>query len=204
MRSCPKCGSYVPEGKVLCPACGRVCVGLTDDVRRNTRSEKRQTTVRFEANERQVRRDAPLTKRGNNPFAGGTYEQHKSHDPRSKDYYKSKHAGNVPESAKPIICAAAYFGFFFFIPLIALPNSKEAKFHANQGLALFLFGIVLSVVNSAASYLIDQTAALGIIFEIVNILQPLLMVYGAANAVQGKMTELPVIGKLQIIKDTNV
>lgn len=196
MRGCPKCGSYVPEGKLLCPACGRLNIGLSKDLRAGTMSEKRRTSARIDTAMREVKRDAPLLKQKNNPYAGGTYEQHKSHDPRSKDYYKSKFEGAFGEQdlTKRILCAAAYFGFFFFLPLIALPNSEEAKFHANQGLVLFLFGTLLGGIASAASIV------LGSVFEVLEIIYPLLMVYGASNAMKGSMTELPFIGKIRILK----
>ncbi len=199
MRSCPKCGSYVPDGKVLCPACGRMNIGLSQDMRASTLSEKRRTSTRFDTAFREVKRDTPLLKQKNNPFAGGTYEQHKSHDPRSKDYYKSKYDVGTENSdmTKRIFCAAAYFGFFFFLPLIAMPNSKEAKFHANQGLVLFLFGMVIGAVADVAA------TVFGSVFDVLGILYPLLMVYGASNAMKGSMTELPLIGKLRILKDYN-
>ena len=184
MRSCPKCGSYVPDGKLLCPACGRVNIGLSTDMRGSALAEKHRTSAR-------------LQKQKNNPYAGGTYEQHKSHDFNSGDYYKSKydHKQKEQELTNRIFCAAAYFGFFFFLPLIALPNSKEAKFHANQGLVLFLFGTILGALASTAE------VVLGGVFSVLNILHPLLMVYGAYNAFNGNMTELPVIGKIKILKN---
>ena len=199
MRSCPKCGSYVPDGKVLCPVYGRLNIGLSKDMRASTLSEKRRTTARLNASVREVKRDAPFVKQNRNPYAGGTYEQHKSHDPHSADYYKSKHdeGAAIPDKTKRIFCAAAYFGFFFFLPLIALPDSEDAKFHSNQGLVLFLFGLVLGGIADAAA------VALGNVFEVLAIAYPLLMVYGASNAMKGNMTELPLIGKLRILKGYN-
>ena len=76
-----------------------------------------------------------------------------------------------------------------------MPNSKEAKFHANQGLVLFLFGTLLGALASTAE------VVLGGVFSVLNILYPLLMVYGAYNAFNGNMTELPVIGKIKILKN---
>ena len=196
MRSCPKCGSYVPDGKIFCPACGRLNVGLSWDMHTSTLVEKRQTSARINSAMREVKRDAPLMRPKNNPYAGGTYEQHKSHDPSSRDYYKSKYDDRAASSdmSKRILCAAAYFGFFFFLPLIALPDSEEAKFHANQGLLLFLFGILLDGIASAVSIVF------GAVFEVLVVLHPLLMVYGASNAIRGYMTELPLIGKIRILK----
>lgn len=198
MKTCPKCGSYLPDGKILCPACGRLNVGISDNARESIRSERVRTHTRIQDAHKEVKRDAWLSAKQKNPYQGHTYEQHKSHDPRSKDYYKPKYETNtssLPEMSQRIICAAAYFGFFFFLPLVLMPSSREAKFHANQGLVLFLFNLICSVFGSALS------AVFGGIFEIIAVLPPILMVYGAANAYRGNMTELPFIGKIRLISD---
>lgn len=197
MRDCPKCGSYVPEGKLLCPVCGRLSIGLSASASDRVRSERKQTHTRISNGFREVLRDAPLQKRGNHPYAGGTYEQHKSHDPNNRDCYRPRYETSSSDQSlnQRILCAAAYFGIFFVIPLIALPYSKEAKFHANQGLVLLIFNVLLGMVVGTVSSLF------GDVFDILNVIYPLLMVYGASNAMKGKQTELPVIGKLRLIKD---
>ena len=197
MKSCPKCGSYVPDGKILCVVCGRLNVGLSKNMRASAQAEKRQANARIQTGHPEKKRNAATRNPVNNPYAGGTYEQRKSYAPNGEDYYKLKRDGKIGEQelSKRIICAAAYFGFFFFLPLAAFPSSKEAKFHANQGLVLFLFGVVLGAIASASEIV------LGGVFSVLNIMHPLLMVYGAYNAFQGKMVELPVIGKLRILKN---
>ena len=201
MRTCPKCGSYVPDGKILCPACGRLNIGVSGNARDSIRSERARTHTRIQDAHDEVRRDAWLSTKQKNPYQGHTYEQHKSHDPRSKDYYKPKYeqsAPQVPASSKNIICAAAYFGFFFFLPLVLLPNSREGKFHANQGLVLFVFNIVIGIMTGILS------SVFGELLDILAVVPPILMVYGAANAFKGCMTELPIIGKIQIINDNDM
>ena len=39
----------------------------------------------------------------------------------------------------------AYIGILFIVPLLAAPNSKFARYHANQGLVFFLATVILSV-----------------------------------------------------------
>lgn len=198
MKTCSKCGSYVPDGKILCAACGRLNIGGSGNARDHIRSERVRTHTRIEDARDEVRRDAWLITKEKNPYQGHTYEQHKSHDPRSKDYYKPKHeygTSNIPENTQNLICAAAYFGFFFFLPLVAMPNSQKGRFHANQGLVLFICNIVIGVFTGVLSVMF------GDLLEIIAAIPPMLMVYGAANAFKGNMTELPIIGKIQIIKD---
>lgn len=200
MNSCPKCGSYIPDGKLFCPACGRVKVGMVKTARDSVHAERARTMGRIRDAQQVVKRDAWLNPKEHNPYGGGTYEQHKSHDPNSKDYYKPKYEPAAPaqsEQTQNLICAAAYFGFFFFLPLVLMPNVPKAKFHANQGLVLLIFNIVIGIVSGIL------VSVMGTFFEIFAAIPPLLMVYGAANAFRGYMKELPLIGKIQIINQDN-
>lgn len=198
MRSCSKCGSYVPEGKFLCQACWRPVAGAATTHHERTSHERSRTHTRISDVRKEVKRDAPFTTRGKHPYAGGTYERHKSHDPRSSDYYKPKSQRmerELPELTQRIIFAAAYFGFFFFLPLVLLPDSKEGKFHANQGLVLFLVNLF---VNAFAQIV---AISFGKIFTVIAAIPPLLMVCGAYYALCGWMKELPIIGKIRLIKE---
>lgn len=198
MRSCPKCGSYLPEGKLFCPACGRLNAGVSKSARESTHSEKARTHARIREEQNIVKRETWKFTKTDHPYQGNTYEQHRSHDPRSKDYYKSKFEQAeraLPEKNQRVICAASYFGFFFFLPLLLLPNSQYAKFHANQGLVLFVVNIVVSLFAEILE------ATFGAVFGVIAAIPPLLMVYGAYNALTGKMTPLPFVGQIKLIKE---
>ena len=198
MRSCPKCGSYLPDGKVFCPACGRLNVAVSQSARESTHSEKTRTYTRIREAQNLVEREKWKRTTTNHPYQGNTYEQHRSHDPRSSDYYRSKFEQaerGLPEKNQQIICAAAYFGVFFFLPLILLPHSRQGKFHANQGLVLFIFNIVVSLFAEIAADIF------GLPLSIIAAIPPLLMVYGAYNAYRGQMKSLPLIGQIQLIRD---
>lgn len=81
----------------------------------------------------------------------------------------------------------------FLIPLLAAKDSKFARFHTNQGLVLFLGGIISSVV--AVIPVIGW-----IIAPIAGLVITVLAVIGIINALNGKAKELPVIGKFKILK----
>ena len=81
----------------------------------------------------------------------------------------------------------------FFIPLLAAKDSPFARYHANQGLVLFLCGLISSVL-----WIIP---ILGwIIAPILSIVITVLAVIGIINALNGKAKELPIIGKFKILK----
>lgn len=82
----------------------------------------------------------------------------------------------------------------FFLPLVACPESKYAKFHANQALLLLIAAIAGNVI-------------LGIVPVIGWMLMPIfglgvlaLGIMGLINGFGGKAKRLPLIGKFTIIK----
>ena len=81
----------------------------------------------------------------------------------------------------------------FFIPLLAAKDSKFARFHTNQGLVLFLGGIIASVV--AVIPVIGWIVA-----PIAGLVITVLAIIGILNALNGRAKELPVIGKFKILK----
>ena len=81
----------------------------------------------------------------------------------------------------------------FLIPLLAAKDSKFARFHTNQGLVLFLGGIIASVV--AVIPVIGWIVA-----PIAGLVITVLAIIGILNALNGRAKELPVIGKFKILK----
>ena len=82
----------------------------------------------------------------------------------------------------------------FFLPLIACPDSKYARFHANQGLLLLFLGFVGGVILSIIPFL-------GwILLPIFYILVMVLCILGLINGFSGKAKPLPVIGKFTLLK----
>ena len=96
-------------------------------------------------------------------------------------------------NANKIFAVLAYFGILFLVPLLAAPNSKFAKFHANQGLVLFISCLIVSVICAIP--------ILGwIVGGIGEIVVLIFAIIGIVNAAQGQAKELPVIGKFRILK----
>jgi uncharacterized membrane protein len=87
----------------------------------------------------------------------------------------------------------AYIGILFLVPLLAAPDSKFAKFHANQGLILFLAAIAVNVV-----WIVPILGWIVGFFGWIAVL--VLAVMGIVNAASGKMEKLPIIGDIELIK----
>lgn len=96
-----------------------------------------------------------------------------------------------------VFAILSYIGILFVVGLIAAPKSKFARFHANQGLVLFITEIVLGIVSGIVSFI---PVVSGIVSAVVGIISLVYMVIGIYNSASGKAKELPVIGGISIIK----
>jgi uncharacterized membrane protein len=99
----------------------------------------------------------------------------------------------------------AYLGILCLVPIFATKDSPFAKYHANQGLTLFLAEIViwigLSVIDKILYFILPS--GLGFVPFLLSLVQlgPLvLIVLGIINASQGKCVPLPIIGGIRLLK----
>lgn len=104
-----------------------------------------------------------------------------------------------------VIFILSYLGILFFLPLVACPESKVGRFHANQGLVLFIAGIVVRIVLAIfSSIILAITSALWPLVTLLNfafgIATLYLMIIGMVNANKGLQKPLPIIGGITILK----
>ena len=92
-----------------------------------------------------------------------------------------------------LMAAISYVWILFLVPLFAAKDDPFARFHANQGLVLFLVSIALGII-----------AVIPFIGTIVSLIGGIVtfvfMILGIINALKGEMKPLPFIGGIQIIK----
>jgi len=98
----------------------------------------------------------------------------------------------------------SYIGPLFIVGLLAKPGNSSVRFHANQGLVLFLAEIVCSIVLSLLGLVLGLIPILGVILTsllslAVGLVTLLFMIYGIRNALVGADKELPYIGHLEFI-----
>ena len=95
----------------------------------------------------------------------------------------------------------AYIGFLFLIPLLACPNSRFARYHTNQGHVLFLLEHAIGVVTGLFGIIpIAGLIIGGLLSAVGGIFTLVLMIMGIINAAQGQAKELPLIGKITLLK----
>lgn len=111
----------------------------------------------------------------------------------------------------------AYLGILVLFPIFAAKESRFARYHANQGLVLIIAGACYGFVQFILTLILGAIFPIrwdfthfgtrsGIFTVIVAILALVWLIYAAAmilgivNAVNGKAKELPIIGKIKILK----
>jgi len=109
----------------------------------------------------------------------------------------------------------------WFVPLITGDTKKSpfVKFHANQGLLVFILGIAYSIASAILRAILGAIfplrwstalvpvysrgaiySILSFIISIVSLAILVLAIMGILNAVNGKKKELPIIGGITILK----
>ena len=91
-----------------------------------------------------------------------------------------------PEDIKKNKVMAILAYLLFFLPLLVCPDSKFARFHANQGFIILIALFAVSLVTR----LLGIIPILGLVFIII----------GMVNAANGEMKPLPFIGRITIIR----
>lgn len=169
MAFCGNCGTKIDDHAKFCPGCGQAVEAPA------TEQIKTEATEQPKAEQAQGQQNDLSAKVANLNNTKDTTDQFDK-----DDIEKNKAMGLL-----------AYI--LFFIPLLAAKDSPFARYHANQGLVLFLCGLISSVL-----WIIP---ILGwIIAPILSIVITVLAVIGIINALNGKAKELPIIGKFKILK----
>ena len=113
------------------------------------------------------------------PELGETVQDSDNDETLAEDFQTEEGRMAAIMSYIPILC---------FVPLLNMKENKEARFHARQGVMLFLIELI------AAIFLIDGIS--DFVFKAVLIIAAALAVFGIYFALQGKNYKLPIIGDL--------
>ena len=128
-----------------------------------------------------------------------------------------------PQDAKDnkLFAILAYIPFLFLVPLFAAPQSKFAKYHANQGLLLTIVSIglwivqwILNAIIRAIFYrdpksledwinYVNRASSTPFLIILVSLvvwaIVTVLAIIGIMNANKGECKPLPVVGKFNLI-----
>lgn len=114
-----------------------------------------------------------------------------------------------------VLCGFVYLGWLFWLPMVACADSKFGKFHANQGLVAFIFYIIVNIaralISGTLNIIFGYSLVGGLVGGIGGLLNNIIgwilsllclgvLLFGMINTFNGKAKELPVIGKIRLIK----
>ena len=101
------------------------------------------------------------------------------------------------------VCALSYLSVLFFLPLVICPDSRYGRFHANQALVLLITSVAGNVMFRIAKSILS-VVHLGWIAGIASwfwgLLVFLLLIFGIVNVLNGRARELPLIGKIKLLR----
>lgn len=166
MSFCPNCGAPNDEGSAFCANCG-------------TKLEAPQ----------QNQYAAPQQGEYHAPQQG-EYQQYQETPQQSFVVDKGYEPSDI--EANKLFAILAYLGPLVFVPVFAAKNSKFARFHANNGLVIFIAWI-LSNILLVIPIVRHFVWIISIIVAIVDII-------GLIQAIKGEAKPIPVISDIQIIK----
>lgn len=175
MAFCTQCGAQIDDNAVICPSCGA----------------------------QQEKPNIANANADNNFNAGFTPPPSPNGNVMGDDFTFQYDPNDVQQNK--VLSVFAYIGILFLIPLLAAPNSPYARFHTNQGLVLFLAdvigGIAVGILTAILIWIpIVGVILVGLISAVYGIGVFVLIILGIVNAATGKAKELPLLGKIRIIK----
>jgi len=187
MAFCGKCGTQVNEGVKFCPGCGSATAAPAPE-----QQAQQQTYQQAPPQAAQ-----PQPQANQNDFSAKFANLNNTAD-TTAEYDQADITNN---KAMGIL---AYFGPLCFIPMFAAKESKFARFHANQGLVLLIacvaYSIAAAIINAIILAISWRLYFLTSIISLVSVVFCVLCVIGIINAANGKAKELPIIGKIKILK----
>ena len=98
-----------------------------------------------------------------------------------------------------VMAILAYLGILVLVPIFAAKESPFARYHANQGLILFIIGIAASIILSILSVVLISIGIwwlYSLIALVISVGLLILAILGIINAVKGEAKPLPFIGNL--------
>ena len=142
---------------------------------RREREQENRRWAQEEYARRQAEKEAEAEKRSREE------KETRQHEEAAFDADKQTAA----KSESVVLSVLSYLSFFFIIPLLVAPQDRFTRFHAMQGLRLFIFGAIADVIGGLTG-----------IGWVISLFRIYCIYKGITNALQGKKEPLPLIGTI--------
>ena len=216
MAYCKKCGAYIPDGQENCLACGydeaaerkerkggasasayayspksdaeqarAEQARLRAEQRRREQQEMNRKWAESEQRRRQMREDFERSQAEAARRAREQQYQRTLNEDGYATLHRNKPYGSdtsFETSLSRVLSYMSYVSFLCFLPSLLGVQDPATKFHAKQGRKLFFASLVLSFIPG--------------INTIAWLFQVALAAIGIRNVYNGRLEELPVIGRL--------
>lgn len=199
MIYCENCGKQLEENARFCTSCG---ASYQTNDEENSVSENheecQETTTQPEPTTEEKLQQATATIDAVAQKLGNTTDH-------TSDFSKT----DIEANKGPALLS--YFGLLVLIPIFAAKHSPYARYHANQGLVLFVGMLVWAVIDGAVTALLrallgnalglwGMYSLCGTALNIIYAGFSILAVIGIINVLNERAKELPIIGKYKILK----
>ena len=94
----------------------------------------------------------------------------------------------------------AYLSWLVLVPILAAPNSKFARFHANNGIVLAIVEIGVAVILGILSIIPYIGLLFLVVMSLIQVCCLVLTILGIINAANGQCKDLPLISMIKILK----
>jgi len=187
MSYCSKCEAYIPDGQTKCLACG--FDEAAQEEKKNTGSGayafQHQTEELKSKLEEQRRRQQEESKRWAEEMRARRQAEAEKEKQKESTFEQDFAATKKRvASNNKVLAALSYLSILFVLPFIFCPEDNFAKFHAKQGLVLFVFGLIADLIGSLLP-----------IGWLITLFRFYCIYKGMTNANEGIIEELPYIGR---------
>lgn len=108
-------------------------------------------------------------------------------------------------------CICACTGILFFVPLVAVPESRYGRYWANQGLIVLLVEFVCLICGFVTGWIFGLLAmipAVGVVFAVLKKITSIALwltaafyiIYAAAHAARCRAKDVPFFGYMRFIR----
>lgn len=109
----------------------------------------------------------------------------------------------VKTSNNQLLAFFAYIGFLVIIPILKKDESEFIKFHANQGLVLFILKLMIDFIIYIGNAFFGWFFLFEVFFKLIslplNLVVVILCIIGIINVVNNEMKQLPLIGSIRLL-----